>query len=131
VRFGELTAHAISTLQLLRDAFGVVFKLKEDKQLMKVTKPHSAKKVQLVKSDDADEDENEEDEESEEEMELDSEVATENGTDDEQARSEHENDATQQKSNADPSCDIESYYHTTVLLSCLGTGFVNVNRRVT
>lgn len=30
VRFGKLTEDAIDTLRLLRDAFGVVFKIRED-----------------------------------------------------------------------------------------------------
>jgi hypothetical protein len=30
VRFGELTDQSIGTLRLLRDAFGVTFKIKED-----------------------------------------------------------------------------------------------------
>ena len=70
VRFGELTDQSINTLRLLRDAFGVTFKIKEE------------------------------------------------------ATTNYDDDKKLSKKEADISLG------KTVLLSCLGTGYMNMSRRI-
>jgi hypothetical protein len=70
VRFGELTDQSINTLRLLRDAFGVTFKIKEE------------------------------------------------------AAANYDDDKKLSKKEADIALG------KTVLLSCLGTGYMNMSRRI-
>jgi RNA 3'-terminal phosphate cyclase-like protein len=89
VRFGQISSTAMDTLHIIREAFGVIFRIKEDRLQSSIES--SSKRIKLSHS------RNSDDEEDEEEAE---EVAV-----------------------------LPS--RTTFLLSCLGIGYVNVNRRVT
>ena len=82
VRFGELTEQSIRTLRLMRDAFGVTFKIKEEIS---------------ATSDSAD-------------------SSTSNGTKINGLKKENKVD--------------EINLGKTVLLSCLGTGYINMSRRI-
>jgi RNA 3'-terminal phosphate cyclase-like protein len=99
VRFGTLSPQAVDTLRIIRDAFGVVFRVKEDRELQK--KSDKQGKKRRHSEDEEDEDENEEEDEDYKEEE--------GGGDDEDKLS----------------------HRVTFLLSCLGIGYSNVNRRVT
>jgi hypothetical protein len=90
VRFGQITATAVDTLHIIREAFGVIFRIKEDRLHSSSVAPNKRMKLSQTRSSD---DEKDDDEEAEEDIVL-------------------------------PS-------RTTFLLSCLGIGYVNVNRRVT
>jgi hypothetical protein len=89
VRFGQISSTAMDTLHIIREAFGVIFRIKEDRLQSSIES--SNKRIKLSHT------RNSDDEEDEEEAE---EVAV-----------------------------LPS--RTTFLLSCLGIGYVNVNRRVT
>lgn len=97
VRFGSLTPQAMDTLRIIRDAFGVVFRIKEDRVEPDADRSRGVTKIE---GDDDDEEEGEEDDNGE----------------------PNQNQATDNHS-LPP--------RVTYLLSCLGIGYTNVNRRVT
>lgn len=110
VRFGALTPQTIDTLRILRDAFGVVFRIKEDRseaEQDRWTNQNHKKR----RSSDRDNDEDEEDEEDSDNNESED-METEEGQ-----RSMKGSDSLPPR--------------ITYLLSCLGVGLTNVNRRVT
>ncbi len=99
VRFGSLTPQAMDTLRIIRDAFGVVFRIKEDRVESDADRN---RRVTKIEGDDDDEEEEEEEEDD----------------------------------NSEPNRNQATANHSlpprvTYLLSCLGIGYTNVNRRVT
>jgi RNA 3'-terminal phosphate cyclase len=114
VRFGELTDQAVRTLRLLREAFGVTFKIKEDPaeaaaaaaESMTAGRPKlSTKKRRASRRD--------EDEEEEEEEDNDRAAGrARNGT-------QHDGQAS-----------ATSTIGRTLFLSCLGTGYINMSRKI-
>lgn len=103
IRLGELSAQAVQTLRILRDAFDVVFRIKEDKCETDM-KLYNEFYRHPVKQSDSDSD-------SDDIMDI-----------DEQEQKEKE------KKNIENEPMPQRF---TYLLSCLGTGYVNTNRKAT
>lgn len=157
-----MSEQAIETLRLLRDAFGVIFRVTEDKielPLMPTTgngagfdedddevldgdfedleeKPQNDDRME---EDDEDE-EDEEDDDSEDDGSEDDSQGNAMEEDDEHSssRGQSEQDDSDDDSDAESDGDISAQkekstvkFRETFLLSCLGTGYVNTNRKVT
>jgi RNA 3'-terminal phosphate cyclase-like protein len=154
VRFGSLSSQAIETLRIMRDAFGVVFRVQEDKQFLPTTLASSSgirdsgldentsMYVDDEESNDGDEDSNDDDEDSND----DEEDSHDDDDEDEiEENKDEESDAETinssnfsideaESNNGDNEQEINNKQiqsRETFLLSCLGTGYTNVNRRVT
>jgi len=98
VRFGcELTSQAVLALQLIRDAYGVTFKIKQEDEEGEATEGTSG-------SDDAEEEDSD-------------------GSEKESADRPHKHWKLDQKR--------DGCKRSTIVVSCLGVGFSNVNRKVT
>ena len=117
VRFGELTDQAVRTLRLLREAFGVTFKIKEDPaeaataaaESMTEGRPTLSTKKRRASR--RDEDEKDEDEEDDDDR---SAGRARNGT-------QHDGQA---------STTATTTIGRTLFLSCLGTGYINMSRKI-
>lgn len=151
VRFGsELTAQAVLTLRLLRDAFGVTFKLEQDRKKHRLAADLSAQKTD-------DDSQSESGSEGDEEMEEDG-MGEDYDSDDGDQDREGDDDSSEgdddKSHDSNEECDdaatgrnpsenswrqgrdrllqqSETYERSTILVSCLGTGYVNVNRKAT
>jgi RNA 3'-terminal phosphate cyclase-like protein len=129
VRLGPLSIQATDTLRIIRDSLGVVFRVKEDRSDQTIPEMRKRRRSKgrgnkgggrrgggkEVEEDDDNEEESEED--NEEEMEVDEE--------DEEEESQQQEDQEEQVE------EEELPQRVTYLLSCLGIGFSNVNRKVT
>lgn len=107
MRFGQLSPQTIETLRIIRDAFGVVFRIKEDRTAP-VHGTHDGSGKMNVDDEDNDEDDDEEE-------------------DDDVPRGKRKANSSINKGE-----EVEELPpRVTYLLSCLGIGYSNVNRRVT
>lgn len=162
MRFGPLTPQAVETLRLLRDAFGVVFRVQADHQPLPEYEGPDANNESGQDNEDAmgdfedleatdgedkeamSIDEDDDDEEEEDDAEEDDDNAMdENGEDDEDEEEQQDGLEEQSDDEDESESDDEEEEErqqkggkvqkerTTYLLSCLGTGYTNVNRRVT
>lgn len=133
VRFGGLTQGSIQTLRLLKDAFGVVFRITKDVQyeVLDNVERKSTSSVKYV-------DEESSDGETEEDMDQDDEEVDygdpqdDDGNDEGMVEDDDDDDMEQESDDADELDDrSKKVERVTYLLSCLGIGYSNVNRRAT
>lgn len=97
VRFGELTEQSVNTLRLLRDAFGVTFKIKEDDSGSTASSSNNGHVVNK-------------------------------GND--YVNKIIENSKNNKNTMKPIDQEEEVHLGKTVLLSCLGTGYINMSRRI-
>lgn len=172
VRFGHLSTQAIETLRIIRDAFGVVFRIKEEKQILEKEKRTSKNSKKSGNNSDNDEDDSEygdfedmevgddhedenkeeeddemdenvedsddeEEEDEDEEEESDDDGEEDSYDDADESAEEEENDSSsedgseQLEDENEENGEVTTQTRVTYLLSCLGTGYTNVNRRAT
>lgn len=132
-----MTAQAIESLRIIRDAFGVVFRVQEDKEFLPVAAStnqidYDGRDSEAESEDDAEEEEEDEDEEA---MDVDDSDDEDSGDAESEEESDSEDDEEESDSRGAPSQSLEDgnqmRSRETYLVSCLGTGYTNVNRRVT
>ena len=109
VRFGELTDQAVRTLRLIREAFGVTFKIKEDPAEAAAASAMERKVGLGAKRPASSEGEDDEDDD--------------NDDDEEEGRARN---GKKQEGQGGNSMEIGR----TFFLSCLGTGYVNMSRKI-
>jgi RNA 3'-terminal phosphate cyclase-like protein len=139
VRFGSLSPQAIETLRIMRDAFGVIFRVQEDKQFLPTTLASSKRNgdsgVDENDSMDVDEVEESNDEESNDDVDEEDDDSEDDEGDVESVNSRNSSiDESGSENNIDNQQEANNKQiqaRETYLLSCLGTGYTNVNRRVT
>jgi RNA 3'-terminal phosphate cyclase-like protein len=123
VRLGPLSIQATDTLRIIRDSLGVVFRVKEDRSDQTISEIRRKKRRTGRgggnkgggKEVEEEENDNDEEESEEEEMEVD----------------EEEEEESQEQEQEQEEQQEELPQRVTYLLSCLGIGFSNVNRKVT
>jgi hypothetical protein len=125
VRFGRLSVQAICTLRLLKEAFGVTFKITEERTAVLSATAHDGRDAGDNTTDE-EEDEDENETSASEDINEEGEEEESSGSD--AGSAEEGNSAAVTAEEGADKCPSS---RSTFLLTCLGIGYVNTNRKAT